>query len=83
MRCRRNSSSSTRRSAVVDPAGEAGAGALLQAFYAVRSDRQLMKQLHGTLIEAFASMNSFKPKDGAGDEPPARARGGIPRRLPR
>ena len=29
----------------------------------------------GTLIEAFASMKSFKPKDGAGDEPPAGGEG--------
>jgi hypothetical protein len=48
---------------------------------ALLSDEHL--SVDGTLIEAFASMNSFKPKDGAGDEPPARARGGIPRRLPR
>ena len=38
----------------------------------------------GTLIEAWASMKSFKPKDGA-DEPPAEGggrneRNGLPRR---
>ena len=32
---------------------------LLQAFYSVRSKRQLMEQ-----IEAWASMKSFRPKDG-------------------
>lgn len=30
----------------------------------------------GTLIEAFASMKSFKPKDGMDDEPPASGGGG-------
>jgi transposase len=29
----------------------------------------------GTLIDAWASMKSFKPKDGGGDEPPARGGG--------
>jgi transposase len=109
---------------------------LLQAFYSVRSERQLMEQLEynllfrwfvglgiddpvwdvtvftknrdrlldgdvaatffqavldqpqvkallsdehftvdGTLIDAWASMKSFKPKDGGGDEPPARGGG--------
>ena len=27
----------------------------------------------GTLIEAWASMKSFKPKDGSGDQPPSRS----------
>ena len=115
---------------------------LLQAFYSVRSERQLMEQLDynllfrwfvglgmdapiwdvtvftknrerlvegeiaskfmaavlsqprvkellssehfsvdGTLIEAWASMKSFRPKDGSG-EPPAAGRHSLPRRRP-
>src|SRR5512144_1562015 len=114
----------------VDPAGAAAAGLLLQAFYTVRSERQLMEQLDynllfrwlvglgiddpvwdvtvftknrdrllggeiatkffgavlddariegllsdehfsvdGTLIQAWASMKSFRPKDGSGELP--------------
>ena len=30
----------------------------------------------GTLIEAWASMKSFRPKDGSGDEPPGQGRNG-------
>ena len=115
---------------------------LLQAFYSVRSERQLMEQLDynllfrwfvglgmdapmwdvtvftknrerlvegeiaskfmaavlsqprvkellssehfsvdGTLIEAWASMKSFRPKDGSG-EPPTAGRNSLPRRKP-
>ena len=115
---------------------------LLQAFYSVRSERQLMEQLQynllfcwfvglslddeiwdetvftknrerliegdiankfmaavlnqeavkallsnehfsvdGTLIEAWAGMKSFRPKDGSG-EPPAPGRNSLPRRKP-
>jgi len=115
---------------------------LLQAFYSVRSERQLMEQLDynllfrwfvglgmdapiwdvtvftknrerlvegeiaskfmaavlsqprvkellssehfsvdGTLIEAWASMKSFRPKDGSG-EPPTAGRNSLPRRRP-
>ncbi len=57
---------------------------LLQAFYSIRSERQVVpaqprvKRLlgagvDGTRIEAWASTNSLRPKDG--DEPPAE-RGG-------
>ena len=35
----------------------------------------------GTLIEAWASMKSFRPKDGSG-EPPAPGRNSLPRRRP-
>ena len=35
----------------------------------------------GTLIEAWASMKSFRPKDGSG-EPPAAGRNSLPRRRP-
>ena len=62
---------------------------LCQAFYSIRSERQLMERLEyaqprvkkllstdhfsvdGTLIEAWASMKSFKPRHGGGGEPPA------------
>ena len=78
---------------------------LLQAFYSVRSERQLMEQINynllfrwfvglgiddavvtrflsdehfsvdGTLVEAWASLKSFRAKDGS-DEPPAPGRNG-------
>ena len=35
----------------------------------------------GTLIEAWASMKSFRPKDGSG-EPPTAGRNSLPRRRP-
>jgi hypothetical protein len=40
---------------------------LLQAFYSVRSERQLMER---TLIEAWASMKSLKPRDSPVDTGP-------------
>src|SRR5262252_562113 len=55
---------------------------LLQAFYTIRSERQLMEHpklrgllsdehfsVDGTQIAAWASMKSFKAKDGSGDPP--------------
>src|SRR6266581_1820288 len=67
---------------------------LLQAFFTVRSERQLMEQIDynllfrwfvglsidhfsvdGTLLDAWASMKSFRPKDGSG-EPPDGGRNG-------
>jgi len=47
--------------------------------------RELLSSEHfsvdGTLIEAWASMKSFRPKDGSG-EPPAAGRNSLPRRRP-
>ena len=138
--CRRPSTSSTRtigRPSI--PPEKLLRALLLQAFYTVRSERQLMEQLDynllfrwfvglamdapvwdvtvftknrdrllegevaaqffqavlgqpevrallsdehfsvdGTLIEAWASMKSFKPKDEAGDGPPATAADATP-----
>jgi transposase len=47
--------------------------------------RELLSSEHfsvdGTLIEAWASMKSLRPKDGSG-EPPAAGRNSLPRRRP-
>jgi transposase len=47
--------------------------------------RELLSSEHfsvdGTLIEAWASMKSFRPKDGSG-EPPEAGRNSLPRRKP-
>ena len=51
------------------------AAKLLSAVLAQPRVKRLLSSEHfsvdGTLIEAWASMKSFKPKDGSGDEPPA------------
>ena len=51
------------------------AAKLLSAVLAQSRVKRLLSSEHfsvdGTLIEAWASMKSFKPKDGSGDEPPA------------
>ena len=60
------------------------AAKLLSAVMAQPRVKRLLSTDHfsvdGTLIEAWASMKSFRPKDGSG-EPPPPAEGGTARRI--
>jgi transposase len=48
--CRANSTSCTRLWPALDPAGAVAAGAILQVFYSIRSERLLMEQLDCNIL---------------------------------